>query len=151
MESADSQHASDRGTLIGPAAPLCLGRAVERTGGNFRSRLGCSDSPLSSPGPEPGATQHDQASSAPTIAGATSRTASKNSTYTITGTGIPGQTLTVHFHKAGTAANDYSLLRTVTVAKNGGWSRSYVASVDYRFYASLPNGQVSPKVLVQAR
>jgi uncharacterized protein YkwD len=87
----------------------------------------------------------------PTITGATSLVVRKKSTYTIRGTGIPGATVTIHFHKAGTAATDYSILRTVTVASNGTWSRSYVASVDYRFFASLPNGQVSPTVLVQAR
>jgi hypothetical protein len=88
---------------------------------------------------------------APTIAGATTRMVRRNSTYVITGTGTPGATLTVHFHKAGTAANDYSIVRTTTIAANGGWSRSYVAAVDYRFFVSLPNGCVSPAVLVQAR
>jgi hypothetical protein len=88
---------------------------------------------------------------APTISGGSSHVVRTGSTYTISGTGIPGATLTVHFHKAGTATNDYSLLRTVSVASNGSWSRPYVASMDYRFYASLPNGQVSPVVLVQAR
>lgn len=88
---------------------------------------------------------------APTIAGGSTHVVARGSTYTITGTGLPGQTLTVHFHKAGTASTDYSILRTVPIGSNGSWSRAYVASVDYRFYASLPNGQVSPTVLVQAR
>lgn len=88
---------------------------------------------------------------APTISGAVSLTVKKGSTYTITGTAIPGNTLTVHFHKAGTAPNDYSILRTVTVTNNGTWARPYVAATDYRFFASLPNGQVSQTVLVQAR
>jgi len=54
-------------------------------------------------------------------------------------------------HKAGTASTDYSLLRTAAIRSNGTWSPSAVASVDYRFYASLPNGRVSPTMLVQAR
>jgi hypothetical protein len=63
----------------------------------------------------------------------------KNSTYTIIGIGIgiPGTTVTVHFHKAGTAATDYSILRTTVVGRTGTWSRSYVAGTDYRFYAVL--------------
>jgi protocatechuate 3,4-dioxygenase beta subunit len=86
---------------------------------------------------------------APTIAGATTRSAAQGSTYTITGTGIPGATLSVHFHKAGTASNDYSIVRRVKVGSGGSWSYSFVASVDYRFYATLPNSQRSSTVLVQ--
>jgi hypothetical protein len=88
---------------------------------------------------------------APTISGAATRTVRKGSTATITGTGIPGRVVTLHMHKAGTASTDYSVLRTAMIRSTGTWSLSYVASVDYRFYASLPNGRVSPTFLVQAR
>ncbi len=88
---------------------------------------------------------------APTIDGAASRTAPKNSTVTITGTGTASRTVTLHLHKAGTAATDYSIVRTATIDSNGKWSWRYVASVDYRLYATLPNGQASQAVLVQAR
>jgi hypothetical protein len=88
---------------------------------------------------------------APTISGPATHIVPKGSTYTMTGTGIPGATLTVHFHKSGTATSDYSILRTVVVAGNGTWSRAYAATVDYRFYATLPNGLASQNVLVQAR
>jgi hypothetical protein len=88
---------------------------------------------------------------APTIAGPAVRTVRRNSTATINGTATPGATVTLHFHKAGTPASDYSILRTITAAANGTWSRPYVASTDYRYYASLPNGQVSPTVLAQSR
>jgi hypothetical protein len=88
---------------------------------------------------------------APTIAGAASQVVRKGSTYTIRGTAIPANTVTVHFHKAGTPASDYSIVRSVPVGGNATWTRPYVASTDYRFFASLPNGQVSPTVLVQAR
>jgi hypothetical protein len=88
---------------------------------------------------------------APTTNGAATRTVKKKSTVTLTGTGLPGKTLTLHFHRAGTAATDYSILRTVTVGSNGIWSRPYVADVDYRVYATLPNATSSPTVLIQAR
>jgi hypothetical protein len=88
---------------------------------------------------------------APTVNGPTSRTVRRNSTVAISGTATPGATVTLHFHKAGTAASDYSILRTVSVGSRGSWSRSYLASTDYRYFASLPNGQVSPTVLAQAR
>jgi hypothetical protein len=47
--------------------------------------------------------------------------------------------------------SDYSILRTVPIDEQGNWRRPYLASVDYRFFASLPNGQRSQTVLVQAR
>jgi hypothetical protein len=86
----------------------------------------------------------------PVINGAGSRSVRKGTTYTIAGTGIPGAAVTVHFHKAGTAPDDFSLLRTVTVSGDGSWSRSYVAAVDYRFFATLPNGTRSTTILVKA-
>jgi hypothetical protein len=85
----------------------------------------------------------------PTITGAQESEVKKGSTHTIVGTGTPGKTLTVHFHKAGT--NDYSIVRTLTIPSSGNWTRPYVASADYRFFVSLPNGQQSPPYLVQAR
>ena len=88
---------------------------------------------------------------APTIDGAASYVVPKRSTYTTTGTGTPGRQLTLHFHKAGTAPSDYSILRSVPVDNAGHWARPYVASVDYRFFATLPNGQQSQTVLVPAR
>jgi hypothetical protein len=60
-------------------------------------------------------------------------------------------TTPARMHKSGTASTDYSLLPTAAIQSNGTWSLSYVASVDYRFYASLPNGRVSPTIPVQAR
>jgi uncharacterized protein YkwD len=88
---------------------------------------------------------------APVIAGGASHVVRKGSTYTIAGSAIPGAVVTISFHKAGTASNDYSILRTVRVGSDGTWSRPYLASVDYRFFASLSNGQVTSSVLVQAR
>lgn len=87
---------------------------------------------------------------APTISGGASHTVPKNSTYTIRGTGAPGQNVTVHVHKPGTPANDYSTLRTAYVS-DGAWSTSLVVSGDTRFYATLPNGLRSSEVRLQAR
>jgi hypothetical protein len=87
----------------------------------------------------------------PTIDGPATRVVRRGTTTTLTGTGIPGATLTLHFHRAGTAPDDYSLLRTVTVGASGRWSRPLTPTSDYRLYASLPNGQRSPAVLVRAR
>ena len=88
----------------------------------------------------------------PTVAGPVSRTVVKKSTVVLTGTGVAGSTVVIHFHKAGTAADDYSLLRTVTVAGNGTWTRSIVADVDYRFYVTSGlNGIATANYLVQTR
>jgi hypothetical protein len=87
----------------------------------------------------------------PTISGTAAHVVPKGSTYTIRGTGRPGSTLTLHFHKAGTPLNDYSILRPVQVDGGGAWSRPYLASVDYRFYATSSTGYQSQTVLVQAR
>ncbi|MEO7286282.1 MAG: hypothetical protein ABI140_05120 [Jatrophihabitantaceae bacterium] len=42
----------------------------------------------------------------------------------------------LHFHLAGTAVDDFSIVRAFVVAANGTWTRSYLASVDYRFFVS---------------
>ncbi|MCW2600471.1 MAG: hypothetical protein JWM02_2300, partial [Frankiales bacterium] len=72
----------------------------------------------------------------PSVNGALTRTAAKNKTYTLTGTSVPGSTVYVHFHKAGTAASDYSVVRAVKANSSGVWSASFLASADYRVFAS---------------
>jgi Purple acid Phosphatase, N-terminal domain/Fibronectin type III domain/Iron/zinc purple acid phosphatase-like protein C len=72
----------------------------------------------------------------PTVNGPTARVVTRNATYTITGTSEPGTTVTIHFHRAGTAANDYSILRRVTVASNGTWAKPYVAAADVMLYVT---------------
>jgi len=72
----------------------------------------------------------------PTVDGPAVRVVKLNSVYTITGTSEPGTTVTLHFHRAGTAANDYSILRKVTVASNGTWAKPYVAAADVMVYAT---------------
>jgi hypothetical protein len=88
----------------------------------------------------------------PTVNGPAARIVKRNATYTITGTSIPGTTVTIHFHRAGTAANDYSILRKVSVAGNGTWAKPYVATIDYRLYVTSDvNGTATPTYLIQAR
>ncbi|MFL6163478.1 MAG: fibronectin type III domain-containing protein [Jatrophihabitantaceae bacterium] len=72
----------------------------------------------------------------PTVDGPLQRVVKRNSTYTITGTSEPGTTVTLHFHLAGTAANDFSILRKVAVASNGTWAKPYVAAADIRLYVT---------------
>lgn len=58
------------------------------------------------------------------------------SSFVLTGTAPVGESVELHFHRAGTAATDFSLLRTVTADGTGFWSRAITADVDYRYYAS---------------
>ena len=72
----------------------------------------------------------------PSIVGAPTRTAAKTATIVLVGHGAPHTTVLLHFHKAGTAGTDYSLLRAVHVDANGVWTKPVAVSVDYRVYAS---------------
>jgi hypothetical protein len=88
----------------------------------------------------------------PTVDGPLTRTVKKNASYTITGTGAPRTTITIHFHNAGEPANSYSILRTVSVASNGTWARPYLAVSDERFFiTSNTNGTSTPVYTNSAR
>ena len=63
-------------------------------------------------------------------------TTAKNLPYTITGKAAPYSLLYLHFHKAGTPAADYSIVRAVRTNSVGTWTRAILASSDYRYYAS---------------
>lgn len=76
----------------------------------------------------------------PTISGPLARVVAKNHTYTITGNAVPGTSVYLHFHRAGTAASDYSIVRSVTANSSGVWTRAYLASVDYRIFVSRAAG-----------
>ena len=84
----------------------------------------------------------------PTVTGPASRIVKRNSVYTITGTSIPATTVTLHFHRPGGAANDYSILRRVAVAGNGAWAKPYVASADVAFFVT---SDVEPVTLTSGR
>ena len=66
---------------------------------------------------------------APTVNGASPRVVRRNSTVTLSGLGVPGTVVYLHFAPLGTggAPGAYSLVRTVAVAANGTWARSYLA------------------------
>ena len=57
-------------------------------------------------------------------------------TFVITGTAEANARVDLHFHKPGTPAADYSTVRSVTADSKGNWSRSILATTDYRYYAS---------------
>lgn len=88
----------------------------------------------------------------PDVYGPASRIIPRNANYTVTGTARPGTTVTIHFHRAGMAMNDYSILRQVTVSSTGKWSRTYLANTDYRLYVSSDANQTrTASYLLQAR
>jgi hypothetical protein len=72
----------------------------------------------------------------PSVVGTATRLAKKGHTIVLVGHGAPHTSVLLHFHKAGTPATDYSLLRSVHVDANGVWTKSVVVSVDYRVYGS---------------
>ena len=91
---------------------------------------------------------------APTVDGPRARQIAKDSQYSLTGAGLPGGTLYLHFHASGTAANDYTLVRSVTSDSSGHWVHNYLADQDYRMFVSRSagnGGSASPSFLLQAR
>ena len=89
----------------------------------------------------------------PTIDGAPAGTAILGSIYTLTG-GAPANSLIyLHFHAAGTAPTDYSIIRPVGVDNTGSWIRPYLVTQDYRFFASPDdsNDITYSQRLIQAR
>ena len=81
-----------------------------------------------------------------TINGGTFQSPPYGSVFAITGTAPVGETVSLHFHKAGTPATDYSIVRTVTADNTGFWIRPIAAIVDYRYYAT-DDALTSPRVL----
>lgn len=90
----------------------------------------------------------------PTVTGPAIRVVKRNSVYTVTGTSIPATTVTLHFHRPGGSASDYSILRRVAVAGNGSWAKPYIAAADIAFYVTSdvePVTLTSGKYLILAR
>ena len=84
----------------------------------------------------------------PLIDGPLNIATAKNLPFTITGQAAPYSLLFVHFHKNGTPAADYSIIRAVRTDAAGTWARTILASSDYRYYASrnpaaTPTGKAS--------
>ena len=76
----------------------------------------------------------------PVVGGPLDVFTAKNLPFTITGKAAPYSLLFLHFHKQGTPAADYSIVRTVRTNSIGTWSRAILASSDYRYYASRNAG-----------
>ena len=70
------------------------------------------------------------------------------STFTISGTAPRNSLVTLAFHRAGTAANDYSIVRSVPADGLGRWSRPIGSDTDYRYYARVGSA-ISRTVLFQ--
>ena len=72
--------------------------------------------------------------------------------FIVSGAAPAGSFVTLHFHRIHTAANDYSIIRTVTADEFGRWSRTISGDVDYRYYATAVVDGVtwtSPHTLLQ--
>ncbi|HEU5270685.1 MAG TPA: fibronectin type III domain-containing protein [Jatrophihabitans sp.] len=73
----------------------------------------------------------------PVVNGPTFNPVKAYTLYYITGSCIPATTITMHFHRPGGAANDYSILRRVTVGSNGLWEKAvFPAAGDLAFYVT---------------
>ena len=70
------------------------------------------------------------------------------STFSIDGTALASSVVTLRFHRAGTPAGDYSIVRTVRADARGAWSRPITPDTDYRYYATAGSA-TSPTVLYQ--
>ena len=75
------------------------------------------------------------------------------SAASIDGTAAANSLVTLHFHRAGTPAGDYSIVRTVRANSRGAWSRLFTPETDYRYYATVATASsgtaTSATVLVQ--
>jgi hypothetical protein len=71
-----------------------------------------------------------------------------NQSVTVTGTATPKAVVALHFHKAGTPANDYSIVRNVQASTAGRWSRSFVLNPDYRVFATVGTGNPHSKTVL---
>lgn len=88
-----------------------------------------------------------------TVSGPIARTAPRNSTIILSGRAAPNTQIALHFHKAGTPASDYSIVRFVRASSSGTWTRPVELSVDYRYFVTrtgLDEAQ-SANYLIQGR
>ncbi|GAC1439859.1 MAG: hypothetical protein NVSMB55_02550 [Mycobacteriales bacterium] len=72
----------------------------------------------------------------PVVGGPAVRTAASSSVVTIAGHASPGTTVYLHFHRAGTPAGDYSVVRGVLASRAGTWSRLVSVGSGFRYYAT---------------
>lgn len=72
----------------------------------------------------------------PGINGAAAQSAPYAGTFQLTGTAPAGSRVTLHLHRQGAPAGDYSLERTVVADAAGVWTRPIAATADYRVYVT---------------
>lgn len=72
----------------------------------------------------------------PTLLGPATRTARRGAAIMLHGHAAPHSIVTLHFHKAGTPASDFSLIRLVHGDVAGNWHKLVRLSVAYRMYAT---------------
>ena len=89
----------------------------------------------------------------PTVNGPYTRSAPRNSTVLLSGHAAPNTPVTLHFHRAGTPAGDYSIIRTVASNSNGTWTRPLALVTDQRLYATrgASSEAQAARYLIQAR
>lgn len=63
-----------------------------------------------------------------------------NGTFTVRGTSGPGAVVALHYHRAGTASSDYSIVRNIRASSSGSWARSSRLDADYRVFATVGVG-----------
>jgi hypothetical protein len=88
----------------------------------------------------------------PTLSGPALRTSKHLGRVVLRGRAAPDTVVTLHFHRGGTPANDYSMVRLVRANAAGVWTRAIILTSDYRIYAT--RGALRPhssKVLLQIR
>lgn len=73
---------------------------------------------------------------AASLDGPLSRVVAVRHLFALGGTAVPGSTVYLHLHRPGTAANDFTLVRSVVADRTGRWTRPYLATADYRLYVS---------------
>ena len=79
---------------------------------------------------------HAPSWSRPACRARATRRAGRSSTVVLHGLAAPQTIVTLHFHRAGTPAGSFGLIRRVHSDSAGRWQKAVVVSVGYRVYAS---------------
>ena len=109
---------------------------------------GPAPSPVTSAAPSPTPSPTPTPAAVPvTITGGPTQSPLYKGTFVIRGTAAALSTVTLHFRRAGAAAGDLPVLRTVTAAADGTWSRPLVANADYTYFATAGTGTSGTVVL----
>lgn len=80
----------------------------------------------------------------PLVGGATSKTVTRNTNFTISGQYMPGSKVTIHMRKPSDPAGTYPRIITATVNSSGYYSLSVKADTKKVYYVQAANGAKSP-------